>query len=446
MNRRSAPAGTNAPAPTTSGASSGKPAGGMSIEDLIVALPTSTQPATLQAIVLSNRGITKLPNQLAFLAALRRLDLSNNALTDVSPLAKVPTLSQLKLSHNALRDLRPIAGLAKLTVLDVGNNRLASLAGVEAMLALKALIVPDNQLTDLTALTAHASAGGQLETLVVSRNPLHEPDAATPLDDLKALRKLSASQCGLKALPALDLPLVTELRLSGNALEEFPAETRFRSLQIIDMSNNKLASLASLTPFALFVQQLSLRGNPVAASENATEERAWRRMVARLFKSIKMLDGKAFDRIAEMKNARRPHQDNDDDDAAAEDDAANAGSSDRVARKQKPEAPAPDLVFEGTVPEVAAAAQRTYVRRVKSHRPEAPVAAPPQAVPASPPRARIGHPSYHQQQPPMHQQPNQRYQQQQPQQAARSAPEPLRGAAAVAALAAASDPLSASGW
>jgi hypothetical protein len=289
----------------------------LTLEELILALPQSGQPDKVVSLSLRGRAISQMPAQLAFLKSLRKLDLNENALVDIAPLAKIPTLTQLKLAGNRIRDVKPIAGLVQLTVLDVGKNQLTSLAGIERMVALKALIAPDNKLADLGAIEVLAKAGATLETIVVSRNPLSTSDALLPITATAAsLRKLSASQCGLTALPVLDLPLVNELRLAGNGFEEFAEGTRFRSLKILDVSSNKLASIASMTLFALFVDQLHIHGNPVAEATDEAERSGFARIIARVFKQLAILDGRAFDRAAALKSSRpdRPDDNGSDDD------------------------------------------------------------------------------------------------------------------------------------
>ena len=355
----------------------GAPAKPMSIEELILALP-STQPEKVATLTLAKKSILRLPAQLAFLKALRRLDLSHNALSDVTPLSKIPTLSQLKLANNNLQDLSPLAPLVGLVVLDVGHNQLTSLAGIERMRGLKAIIAPDNRLQDLTAFEKLSDSGAAPETIVVSRNPLRSVDAVAPLALFApTLRKLSASHCELTAVPTFDMPLLNELRLSGNALTEFPEGTAFRSLKILDVASNQFDTLASMTKFSFFIDQLSIHGNPVAAADDEADARLLRRMVARLFKNVTVLDGKKFDRTEALRSRRGAIDV--DDDVPAEGSAAVAGGQQQPQQtKLAPaeEADAKDVVYEGSVPEETAPAQRVYVRARKTHRREnAPVAA-----------------------------------------------------------------------
>jgi hypothetical protein len=301
-----------------------------------------------------------------------------------------------------------------------------------------------------------AKAGATLETVVVSRNPLSTSDALLPITATAAsLRKLSASQCGLTSLPVLDLPLVNELRLAGNGFEEFAEGTRFRSLKILDVSSNKLASIASMTLFALFVDQLHIHGNPVAEATDEAERSGFARIIARVFKQLAILDGRAFDRAAALKSSRPDRPDDnasdDDVDADAMADVPVARRPPRAERDRDVESapamrkqhvvPAPtaaktevtDVVFEGPVPDVKAP-QRTYIRTVKKHGQEAPPSPPPPTRESYPDRGSRRHDNKFSRMAPT---------------PAPLAPVPVavKGAAALRAMAANEDPLgSAGGW
>lgn len=332
-----------------------------SLEDLIMTLPSDVEVEKVTALSLGSRNIAALPPQLAFLKGVRKVDLSGNRLRDVAPLAKMTGVVQLNLANNLISSLEALRPLRKLTVLNVAGNRLANLAGIEVMPDLSALIVPDNQLTDISAVTELAA----LTTLVVSRNPLGA-SALSALREpvVKGLRKLSATQCGLQALPVLDCPMLTELRLSGNELVEFPEGSSFRSLKILEVASNKITSLASMRLFSVFVTQLSIHGNPL--DDESCASVALRAVIARQFKSLKTLDSRPF--VAPTKEELRASR------AAA---SPGANSKDTAAPKPVVRAPVvvplgeeADVVYEAEVP--AQPEQKTYVRATRSHRREGP--------------------------------------------------------------------------
>ena len=132
-------------------------------------------------------------------ADLRRLDLSGNALTDLSALAGLHGLESLDVSDNAVSDLAPLRGLTELRRLDLAGNRIADLAPLADLPGLEVLLLDGNRVSDVGALT-HL---GGVENLGLSGNRVAD---LSPLADLWSLRRLD-----LGGNPALDLSPVGDL-------------------------------------------------------------------------------------------------------------------------------------------------------------------------------------------------------------------------------------------
>ena len=132
-------------------------------------------------------------------ADLRRLDLSGNALTDLSALAGLHGLESLDESDNAVSDLAPLRGLTELRRLDLAGNRIADLAPLADLPGLEVLLLDGNRVSDVGALT-HL---GGVENLGLSGNRVAD---LSPLADLWSLRRLD-----LGGNPALDLSPVGDL-------------------------------------------------------------------------------------------------------------------------------------------------------------------------------------------------------------------------------------------
>jgi Leucine-rich repeat (LRR) protein len=81
------------------------------------------------ALDLSSKALTALPQHAASLSSLRCLDLSSNALTDFSGLMLLPQLSVLSLARNRLEALPCLTALTALTQLNLHRNKLRSLVG-----------------------------------------------------------------------------------------------------------------------------------------------------------------------------------------------------------------------------------------------------------------------------------------------------------------------------
>ena len=94
--------------------------------------------------------------QLPDLTGLRELDLRNNAVTDLWPLAGLTNLQVLDLSGNQFTDLRPLAGLTGLQALDLSGNQIADLRPLAELTSLQVLLLDRNQITAVQALSGLA--------------------------------------------------------------------------------------------------------------------------------------------------------------------------------------------------------------------------------------------------------------------------------------------------
>ena len=136
---------------------------------------------------------------LAGRTGLRRLDLSDNALVDISALSGLRALESLDLSGNAVSDLAPLTGLTELRRLDLSGNRIDELWPISGLPKLEVLLLAGNRVADIGALT-HL---GRLENLGLAGNLVAD---VGPLADLWSLRRLD-----LGGNPAPDLSPVGDL-------------------------------------------------------------------------------------------------------------------------------------------------------------------------------------------------------------------------------------------
>lgn len=93
---------------------------------------------------------------------LREIDLSNNLLTDISPLAGLVQLEMLNLSGNQLSDITPLhreSGRFALTWLNLSRNQISDLASLKRLTDLKYLFLGSNQISDISPLLANTGLG-----------------------------------------------------------------------------------------------------------------------------------------------------------------------------------------------------------------------------------------------------------------------------------------------
>ena len=120
---------------------------------------------------------------VAGLINLTGLALWKNQIQDITPIANLTNLQRLALSENTIDNLEPLRGLTQLQVIDLYFNRVKDLAPLANLTNLTELILTRNQVSDLTPL-ANLIA---LETLWLESNEITD---ITPLTRLKNLKRL----------------------------------------------------------------------------------------------------------------------------------------------------------------------------------------------------------------------------------------------------------------
>ena len=162
-----------------------------------------TVSVSLAGRAIGDAGLWALAGQ----AELRRLDLSSNALEDISALSGLRALESLDLSGNAVSDLAPLAGLTELRQLDLAGNRIDELRPLGGLPKLQVLLLDGNRVADIGALT-HL---GRLENLGLAGNLVED---VSPLADLWSLRRLDLGDNPARDVsPVGDLETLVWLRL-----------------------------------------------------------------------------------------------------------------------------------------------------------------------------------------------------------------------------------------
>ena len=227
--------------------------------------------ASVAELNISEKGLTDL-SALKYFTGLQTLDCSRNSLTELD-VSALTNLTSLDCSFNSLTEL-DVSALTNLTSMDCSFNSLTKL-NVSGQTNLTSLDCSDNQLTalDVSALTSLTSldcSDNQLKALDVSnltgledldcyRNKLTALDVSkltglTDLDcsenqltklDVSKLTGLKKLDCSYNQLPALNvsnLTLLTKLDCAYNQLTALDVSA-LTSLTSLDCSDNQLKAL-----------------------------------------------------------------------------------------------------------------------------------------------------------------------------------------------------------
>lgn len=225
--------------------------------DSLAPLASETQ---LQHLVLVDTQNADLA-PLAGLTQLRSLTVTKNAVVSAAPVAGMTELTQLALDDNGITDLAPVAGLAKLTDLAVRNNKVASIAPLANLTRLTSLALSNNKITDLTPVGQLAG----LTSLAIDQNAIA---SFAPLTKLVALTTLNLNRTGLADLAAIAANTKLEtLFLSDNPVTDLAALKQHAALRVLAVERLRNAS----TPFdaatvgtLIELRSLAISGNKLS--------------------------------------------------------------------------------------------------------------------------------------------------------------------------------------
>lgn len=219
---------------------------------------------------------------IAELYALSSLSLTEDGLTDLTPLSGLGGLTMLDLSGNEISDLAPLTSLGSLRTLYLDNNPITDFSPLYrlenlSMLSIREIELTEAQLAELSGALPHCAihsetAVAEVRELTLGgmtfREDVTELDlSAKQLSDISALSacrqliRLNLSGNEISDLtPLMDLPYLEELNIADNQITDLRPLMAMKSLQIVDASRNTISSTAPLSSLTE-LRELRLTGN-----------------------------------------------------------------------------------------------------------------------------------------------------------------------------------------
>ena len=172
----------------------------------------------------------------ADLEKVKRLDLNNKGITDISALAELKELEVLNIHSNRISDLNPLVELSKLVHLELYENQITDLKPLGRLNSLKILWLTENpKIKDYSPI---AGIRGQLESYSSGRNGIANLDVLgiAQMTSLKVLYLHENQLTSVKGLENLDQ--LTSLYLDGNKLTDVKGLEKLTQLTHLDLENN----------------------------------------------------------------------------------------------------------------------------------------------------------------------------------------------------------------
>lgn len=165
---------------------------------------------------------------------------------DFAALCTLTELESLSVSDNAISDLTPVAGLQKLTSLQISNNNVSDLSALGGLGNLKTLYLDGNPVRDLTPLYRL----GGLKTLSMKNVSVSAADLAALKEALDTCSVFA--DAGEETVTEITLggrtffSDVTELNLGGLELTDISPLSACHDLVRLDLRDNKITDISPL--------------------------------------------------------------------------------------------------------------------------------------------------------------------------------------------------------
>ena len=197
--------------------------------------------------------------------SLQEANFQQNAITSVSPLSGITSLTSLDISHNALTTIAPLSGTTALTWLNAANNKISKLGDLGKLKALTYLSLKTNKLTNVSAIASCTA----LTDLNVAENSVSD---ISSFAKLKKMMYLDFSSNKVSELPKFSKSCeLVSITGSNNAIKSLENLSGLENLNTVTMDNNKdLSSLKPLTDCHKLIE-VSVYGTKVKNSSALAE-------------------------------------------------------------------------------------------------------------------------------------------------------------------------------
>ncbi|KAI9832868.1 MAG: hypothetical protein M1838_005603, partial [Thelocarpon superellum] len=219
----------------------------------------------VETIDLHGNQLRSLPLGLRRLALLTVLNLSSNKLGNGcwEVLQQCPSLRELRLANNQLEGPLPdsISSLAELTVLDLRGNGVTDLTPrIGGLVRLRSLNVAENK---LAVLPFAALSGVPITECIASKNAIRGTLLPSDFEHatLQILDVCNNAIDTLSTAPALLLPALQQLKISGNRISALPGVESCPELLVLAAEDNHIPTLPMGFTSLAKIKNVNLAGN-----------------------------------------------------------------------------------------------------------------------------------------------------------------------------------------
>lgn len=189
---------------------------------------------------------------------LHTLNLSDNKISDISPLADLnENLTWLDLDNNEISNISPLSKLKNLNALTVSNNKILDISSLGNLKNLKSLYIYGNNISDVLTLKDLT----QLEELSIAYNKVND---ISPISSLTNLKNLYVNHNEISNIsPLTNFKGLEMLSLADNDITDISSITELTKMKILYLHNNKVSNIAPLKNLTKLTE-LSLGNNKIS--------------------------------------------------------------------------------------------------------------------------------------------------------------------------------------
>ena len=245
---------------------------------------------SLRSLPAAERGITSLEG-LQCAVNLNIANLSNNNISDLTPLKDMTSFQRLVLTSNTISDVSPLAGLTDLIQLYLARNPISNISSLETLTKMRLLTLDRTDISDISVLSNYSNLGffsgsnmgfssleplrdlNELYSLRIRNNPFADLE---PLRGKPKLRIIDVAGTSVRDVnPLGTLPELSHLFLFSNTIDTSTVTSlsSATNLEYLHMGGTGLNNLEFVRPLTNLTELIVYSNNisdlsPVAGLSN----------------------------------------------------------------------------------------------------------------------------------------------------------------------------------
>ena len=217
----------------------------------------------IKSLNFERSNLPAIPSGLSFFKGLTDLELNNNQIVDISPLANLTALSTLNLDFNKIVDISHLRNLTALSTLNLDFNKIVDISHLRNLTALTQLFLSGNRITDFS----HLRNLTALSTLNLAHNQITD---ISPLANLTALIDLSLINNQIIDIsPLKKLTALIKLYLIDNQITDISPLSNLTALTTLYLAYNQITDISPLEKLTA-LGELALINNQIPEKAQAT--------------------------------------------------------------------------------------------------------------------------------------------------------------------------------